>query len=295
VRRAGDVIPQIVSVVRDKRPHYAVKIRFPDNCPVCGSAVETIEGEAVARCTGGLVCAAQQKQAIKHFASRQAMDIDGLGDKIVDQLVDKNMVKNVADLYRLTAPTVATLERMGEKSAENLVKGIEQSKNTTLPRFLYALGIREVGQATARNLANFYGSLNKIRAANVDELQVVPDIGPIVAQFIYEFFNQFNNNQVIDMLIESGVHWADIEVASKNTQPLSEKTFVLTGNLESMSRDQAKEKLLALGAKVAGSVSAKTDCVVAGPGAGTKLSKAEKLGIKIIDENEFLQLIHERV
>ncbi len=291
VRRAGDVIPQIVSVVESKRAKGAKKIIFPDSCPVCGSPVETAPGEAVARCSGGLICEAQRKQAIKHFASRQAMDIDGLGDKIVDQLVDKKMVASVADLYRLDVESLAGLERMGQKSAENLVRAIEKSRETTLPRFLFALGIREVGQATALNLANYFGTFENIKNADEETLQQVPDIGPVVAYFIREFFQIPDNLEVARRLTEYGVHWQEGEPASQQELPLSGQTYVLTGNLEAMTRDEAKEKLQALGAKVTGSVSAKTSCVVAGPGAGSKLAKAETLGIKIIDETEFLALL----
>lgn len=291
VRRAGDVIPQIVSVVESKRPQDAKEIVFPEACPVCGSPVETVPGEVAARCSGGLICEAQRKEAIKHFASRQAMDIDGLGDKLVEQLVDQGLVQSVADLYRLESEQLAALDRMGSKSADNLVRAIEKSKETTLPRLLYALGIREVGQATARNLATFFGSLDKIKEADEEALQEVPDIGPVAAHFIREFFDIPQNTKVLQELIDYGVHWPEIEVNEQQERPLSGTTYVLTGNLESMSRDEAKEKLQALGAKVAGSVSAKTTCVVAGPGAGSKLAKAESLGIKIIDEEAFLALL----
>lgn len=291
VRRAGDVIPQIVSVVESKRLKGAKKITFPDACPVCGSPVETAPGEAVARCSGGLICEAQRKQAIKHFASRQAMDIDGLGDKIVDQLVDKKMLASVADLYQLDVVSLAELERMGTKSAENLVNAIDKSRETTLPRFLYALGIREVGQATARNLATYFGTLDAIKRADEETLRQVPDIGPVVAHFIREFFQIPDNIQIVRQLMDYGVHWQEVSVDRLQELPLTGETYVLTGNLESMSRDEAKEKLLALGAKVAGSISAKTSCVVAGPGAGSKLTKAENLGIKIIDEAGFLALL----
>lgn len=293
VRRAGDVIPQVVSVIEEKRPAHAVDIVFPSQCPICESPVERVPGEAVARCTGGLICPAQRKEAIKHYASRKAMDIDGLGDKLVEQLVDQSLVTSVADLYRLTVEQLNTLERMGIKSATNLVAALETSKTTTLPKFLYSLGIREVGEATARNLANHFGSLPALIGADEDTLQTVSDVGPIVAHFIADFFQQSHNIEAVEALQQAGVHWPDIKVVAADELPLHNKTYVLTGTLEQLSRNEAKEKLQQLGAKVAGSVSAKTDCLVAGPGAGSKLVKAESLSVPIIDEAGLLTLFEQ--
>lgn len=293
VRRAGDVIPQVVSVIVDKRPANALDIVFPSQCPICESPVERVPGEAVARCTGGLICPAQRKEAIKHYASRKAMDIDGLGDKLVEQLVDQSLVTSVADLYLLTVEQLNTLERMGNKSAANLVAALETSKATTLPKFLYSLGIREVGEATARNLANHFGSLPALIGADEDTLQTVSDVGPIVAHFIADFFQQPHNIEAVEALQQAGVHWPDIKVIAADELPLHNKTYVLTGTLEQLSRNEAKEKLQQLGAKVAGSVSAKTDCLVAGPGAGSKLAKAENLSVPIIDEAGLLALFEQ--
>lgn len=295
IRRAGDVIPQIVSVVVTKRPSDATNIEFPIHCPVCHSDAVRVEGEAALRCTGGLVCPAQRKEAIKHYASRQAMDIDGLGDKLVEALVEKELIHGLEDLYTLTVDQISSLERMGPKSAQNLIDALEQSKRTTLARFLLALGIREVGQATANTLANHFGSLEKIIAATESELQAVTDIGPIVAQHIADFFAQERNRQVIEALRRHGVNWPNVEVIAAEELPLNGKTYVLTGNLESMTRDEAKQKLQALGAKVSGSVSSKTDCVIAGPGAGSKLGKAESLGIEVMDEARFLTFLEHLV
>jgi DNA ligase (NAD+) len=291
VRRAGDVIPQIVQVVLEKRPANARIVTTPECCPICNSPVERVEGEAVARCTGGLVCPAQLKQSINHFAMRRAMDIDGLGEKLVEQLVDTGHVRTVADLYRLDLETLSNLERMAQKSAQNLLDALEKSKHTTLPRFLYALGVREVGEATALALANHFGELEPVMNADVEALQQVPDVGPIVAAHAADFFATERNREVIAALRSSGVSWPAIEVAARASLPLQGQTWVLTGNLEAMTRDEAKQRLLDLGAKVAGSVSAKTDCVVAGPGAGSKLAKAESLNIRVIDEAEFLTLL----
>lgn len=291
VRRAGDVIPQIVSVVLSERPADSEEIRFPDACPVCGSLVEVVEGEAVARCSGGLVCAAQRKEAIKHFVSRAAMDIEGLGDKLVVQLVDLGIIQEIADIYHLQVEILASMERMGPKSAQNVVDAIEKSKATTLPRFLFALGIREVGQATARNLAQDFGSLDRLMAAEEARLLEVDDVGPIVAHHVFDFFQQVGNREQIQRLREAGVHWDESAGIDKQSLPLAGMTYVLTGTLVNMGRDEAKEKLLALGAKVTGSVSNKTDCVVAGPGAGSKLAKAEKLGVRVIDETEFIAFL----
>ncbi len=289
VRRAGDVIPQIVSVVLAQRPDDAREILFPDSCPVCGSPVEKVGDEAALRCTGGLICAAQRKEAIKHFASRHALDVDGLGDKLVEQLVDREMIHSVADLYKLTGEQLAGLERMGQKSADNLIQALQASKNTTLPRFIYALGIREVGQVTANNLAQEFGDLPDLLQADEERLQRVADVGPVVAHFVAEFFAQDDNRQVVEALMDAGVNWPQVAKPATADLPLAGRIFVLTGSLEAMTRDEAKEQLQALGAKVAGSVSAKTYCVVAGPGAGSKLAKAESLGVEIWDEQELIK------
>jgi len=293
VRRAGDVIPQILRVVPERRPPHARAIVFPERCPVCGSPVERVEGEVAICCTGGLVCPAQQKETIRHFATRRAMDIDGLGDKLVEQLVDGKLIATVADLYRLDLETLANLERMGAKSAQNLLDALARSKHTTLPRFLYALGIPEVGEATALALANYFGDLDAILSASVEQLQEVPDIGPVVAAHVVDFFATERNREVIRQLRDPaiGVSWPTQVSRRREQLPLAGKTFVLTGHLDSMGRDEAKAKLQLLGAKVAGSVSKKTDCVVAGPGAGSKLASAQELGIEVLDEDAFLELL----
>jgi len=291
IRRAGDVIPEIVQVVKDKRPANATEFVMPKHCPVCGAEVERVEGEAVARCSGGLFCAAQRKEAIKHFASRKALDIDGLGDKLVEQLVDAELIKDPADLFYLNKEQFSALERMGEKSAENLVNALEQAKNTRFARFLYALGIREVGEATARSLALHFVDLDKLTAAKEDELIEIEDVGPVVAHHIYTFFQQTHNLDVIKRLLDAGVNWPEEKPVYANSE-LAGKTIVLTGTLENLSRSEAKEKLLALGAKVAGSVSAKTDYVVAGRDAGSKLNKAQSLGIDVVDEATLIQWIN---
>ncbi|GAB3380056.1 NAD-dependent DNA ligase LigA [Spongiibacter taiwanensis] len=290
IRRAGDVIPQVVQVVEGKRPADARPILVPENCPVCDSPLEKPPGEAVLRCTGGLICGAQRREGIKHFASRKAMDIDGLGDKLVDQLVEAGLIETVADLFRLEASQLAELERMGQKSAENLVAALEKSKQTTLPRFLFALGIREVGEATARNLALHFTTLAALKSASEEALLAVTDVGPIVASHIHAFFAVAHNQEVIDALLAAGVHWPEI-AQNVSAQPLAGQTWVLTGNLDRMTRSEAKEKLQALGAKVAGSVSAKTDCVAAGAAAGSKLKKAEELGVKVIDEEGLIAVL----
>ncbi len=290
VRRAGDVIPQIVAVIESKRPADARDIIFPAHCPVCGSPVETLPGEAVARCDGGLICAAQRKEAIKHYVSRKAMNVEGLGDKLVEQLVDLKMINTIADIYSLSREQLANLERMGEKSADNILVALETSKKTTLAKFIYALGIREVGESTARNFAKHFGTFEAFAAADELNLQQVTDVGPVVAHFVYEFFQQENNRQAIEQLKTAGIQWPD-EVATATDAPLLGLTYVLTGSLEIFSRDDAKAHLLALGAKVSGSVSAKTDYVVAGPGAGSKLQKAEELGIKVLTEEDLLALL----
>lgn len=291
IRRAGDVIPEVVQVVKDKRPANATEFVMPTHCPVCGAEVERVEGEAVARCSGGLFCGAQRKEAIKHFASRKALDIDGLGDKLVEQLVDAELIKDPADLFYLNKEQFSALERMGEKSAENLVNALEQAKNTRFARFLYALGIREVGEATARSLALHFVELAKLTAAKEDELIEIEDVGPVVAHNIYTFFQQTHNLDVIQRLLDAGVNWPEEKPVYADSA-LAGKTIVLTGTLENLSRSEAKEKLLALGAKVAGSVSAKTDFVVAGRDAGSKLNKAQSLGIDVVDEATLIQWIN---
>ncbi|MCE9781679.1 NAD-dependent DNA ligase LigA [Shewanella algae] len=291
IRRAGDVIPQVVAVVPEKRPEDAKEISFPEQCPVCGSQVERLEGEAVARCSGGLFCEAQRKEAIKHFASRKALDIDGMGDKIVEQLIDKELVESPADLFSLTASALTMLERMGLKSATNLVQAIEAAKQTTLAKFLYALGIREVGESTAANLARHFKELDALKQASVEQLIEVEDVGAIVAQHVAHFFAQPHNLEVIDKLLVAGVTWPAIEAPSEDEQPLKGQTWVLTGTLSQMSRTDAKAQLEALGAKVSGSVSKKTDCVVAGEAAGSKLTKANELGVKVLDEAGLLALL----
>lgn len=291
VRRAGDVIPQIVAIVAEKRPDNAIDIEFPKTCPVCDSMVERIEGEAVARCTGGLFCEAQRKEAIKHFASRKALDIDGMGDKVVEQLIDKELVASPADLFKLTASAITMLDRMGMKSAKNLVAAIEVAKTTTFNRFLYGLGIREVGEATAANLANYFKTLDKLKSADAETFIKVDDVGIIVAQHLTHFFAQPHNLEVVDSLVEAGVNWPDIEEVAEEFLSLKGQTWVLTGTLVQLNRNDAKARLQALGAKVAGSVSKNTDCLVAGEAAGSKLTKAQELGVKVIDEEGLLALL----
>ncbi|GAA0636300.1 NAD-dependent DNA ligase LigA [Halomonas beimenensis] len=288
IRRAGDVIPQVVRVQREDRPDDAREIVFPERCPVCDSQIERLEGEAVARCSGGLYCAAQRKEALKHFASRRALDIDGLGEKLIDQLVERDWVKSPADLFGLAAEDLAELPRMGQKSSENLVAALEKAKATTLPRFIFALGIREVGEATAANLARHFGSLEALMAADREALEAVEDVGPIVAAHVHTFFRQPHNRETIQALIDAGVHWEETEVEAGPT-PLEGQTWVLTGTLDTMTRDEGKARLQALGAKVSGSVSKKTACLVAGEAAGSKLTKAEQLGVEVIDEATFLE------
>lgn len=293
VRRAGDVIPEVVSVVMSKRPRHAHKISHPGKCPVCESEVVRLENEAAARCTGGLFCAAQRKEAIKHFASRRAMDIEGLGDKLVEQLVDQGMVHDVADLYALTVGQLAGMERMGEKSAQNIAAALDKSKATTLPRFLFALGIRQVGETTARTLARHFGSLGTIMQAKEAELEAVQDVGPVVAESIAHFFHEPHNRKVIHKLQTAGLHWPEIEVKAAAELPLMGKTFVITGTLATMSRDEAKDKLQQLGARVSGSVSKKTDYVIVGESPGSKATRAEELGLAILDEQALLRLLKE--
>ncbi|MGM8931809.1 NAD-dependent DNA ligase LigA [Salinicola halophyticus] len=292
VRRAGDVIPQIVGVVESQRPKETRAIEMPTECPVCGSQIERLEGEVAARCSGGLYCPAQRKEALKHFASRRALDIDGLGEKLIDLLVEREWVKTPADLFRLRAERLAELPRLAEKSANNLVQSLEAAKRTTLARFIYAIGIREVGEATAASLARHFGALQALRDAPLEALTAVDDVGPVVAHHIHTFFQQVHNQKTLDDLLTVGVTWEEVEIAER-PQPLDGQTWVLTGSLEGMTRDEGKERLQALGAKVAGSVSKKTSTVVAGPGAGSKLAKAEELGVEVIDEATFVERLNE--
>ena len=290
IHRAGDVIPEVVRVIKEKRPKGTRKFQLPATCPVCHSHVVRVEGEAVARCSAGLFCPAQRKEAIKHFASRRAMDIEGLGDKLVEQLVERNLVRHVSDLYRLSVDDLACLDRMAVKSARNLIEALQRSKSTTLPRFIYALGIREVGEATAQTLAREFGDLDALMAADIETLEAVHDVGPVVARRIREFFAEQHNRDVIAALREAGVHWP-VAVA-RQAQPLAGKTFVLTGTL-SMPRAQLKEMLQSLGARVAGSVSNKTDYVVVGDNPGSKYDKAVRLGIQILDEAACIEMVSE--
>ena len=297
IRRAGDVIPEVVRVVPNSRNKVLPEIQMLKKCPVCQSNVEQVEGEAIARCTAGLYCSAQRAEAIKHFASRKAMDIDGLGDKIVEQLVDESLINTPADLYQLSVATFASLGRMGEKSATNLINALENSKKPALSRFIYALGIREVGETTARNLANEFKTLSAIENASYDQLIEVQDIGPIVAQHIVNYFQQQHNLQVIEQLLSTGIEIQEVSSiapASQSNTVLTGKTVVITGTLANLSRDEAKQKLLDAGAKVTASVSAKTDYLLAGDNAGSKLTKAEKLGVEVIDEEKMLILLGEK-
>jgi len=293
VRRAGDVIPEVVSVVLEKRMQDAQIFTMQHECPVCGSPAVREEGEADYRCTGGLYCSAQRKQAILHYAHRRAVEIEDLGDKLVEQLVDAGVVKTLPDLYRMGFTALVTLERMAEKSANNVLVSIEKSKQTTLPRFLFGLGIRHVGEATAKELARHFGKMDAIMDATVDQLLQVPDVGPIVALSLRTFFDQPHNREVVEQLRACGVTWTEGEPTAGASLPLAGQTFVLTGTLPTLSRDEAKEMLEALGAKVAGSVSKKTHCVVAGAEAGSKLDKAQELGIKVLDEAGLLAMVAE--
>ena len=288
IRRAGDVIPQIIGVLHDRRPADARPIIFPKTCPVCDSAIVRIEGEAVARCTGGLFCAAQRKEALKHFVSRKAMDIDGIGGKLIEQLVDRELIHTPADLFKLDLTTLTRLERMGAKSAENALASLEKAKNTTLARFIFALGIREVGEATALNLANHFKTLEALQNADLEALQQVPDVGEVVANRILAFWHEPHNVAVVNDLIQQGVHWDDVEVKEVGENLFKGKTVVLTGTLTQMGRNEAKALLQDMGAKVSGSVSAKTDFVIAGDAAGSKLTKAQELGVTVLTEEEFL-------
>ena len=291
VRRAGDVIPEIVRVLLDKRPKTITKFKMPTECPECSSPLVRIDDEAIIRCSGGLICPAQQKQSIIHFASRKAMDIEGLGDKSVEQLVTVGLIHGLPDIFKLELQQLVSLDRMAEKSGQNLLDAIEKSKLTSLPRFIYALGIRNVGESTAKDLAGFYGDLNEIMKQTEESLQLVPDIGPTVAKSISDFFMQTKNREVIKSLIELGVHWPKHDIKKSASGIFATKTFVLTGTLPSMSRDDAKSIIEMNGGKVAGSVSKKTDYVVAGSDAGSKLATAQELGVKIISQEELLKLI----
>ena len=291
VRRAGDVIPEIVRVLVDKRPKTIRKFKMPTECPECGSPLIRIDDEAIIRCSGGLICPAQQKQSIIHFASRKAMDIEGLGDKSVEQLVNVGLIQGLPDIYKLELEQLVNLDRMAEKSSQNLLDAIEKSKLTSLPRFIYALGIRNVGESTAKDLAGFYGDLYEIMKQTEESLQLVPDIGPTVAKSVSDFFRQNKSREVIESLISIGVHWPKYDIKKSASGIFATKTFVLTGTLPSMSREEAKSIIEMNGGKVVGSVSKKTDYVVAGSDAGSKLATAQELGVKIISQQELLKLI----
>ena len=292
VRRAGDVIPEIVGVVTAIRPHYVPNFRMPRQCPVCGSDVVREEGEVNHRCSGGLFCGAQRKEALLHFAQRRAVEVDGLGDKLVDQLVEAGLIRTLPDLYRLDLATLSGLDRMADKSAKNLLEALENSKRTTLPRFLYGLGIRHVGEATAKELARHFGGLDAVIAASESELLEVPDVGPIVAKSIRTFFDQQHNLEVVRDLRERGVVWNEGVPGKPAALPLAGQIFVITGTLPNLSREEAKEMLEAAGAKVAGSVSKKTSYLVAGAEAGSKLDKARELGVAVIDEMKLKELLN---
>ena len=291
VRRAGDVIPQIIGVLHERRPADAKPIIFPTHCPVCDSLIVRIDGEAVARCTGGLICAAQRKEALKHFVSRKAMDIDGVGAKLIEQLVDRELIHTPADLFNLDFTTLCRLERMAEKSAQNALASLQKAKQTTLARFIFALGIREVGEATALNLANHFKTLEALQAADLDTLQEVPDVGEVVANRIFVFWREAHNVAVVEDLLKQGVHWPAVEEKIVGDNPFNGKTVVLTGTLSQMGRSEAKARLQELGAKVSGSVSAKTDFVIAGDAAGSKLTKAQELGVTVLSEEQWLAML----
>jgi DNA ligase (NAD+) len=291
IRRAGDVIPEVVRVIPERRPEGTVASELPSGCPVCGSAIRRIEGEAVARCTGGTLCMAQRKEAIKHYAGRRAMDVEGLGDKVVDQLVESGLVESPADLYRLTPDQIEGLERMGEKSATKLAAAIAKSRESTLPRFLFALGIPNVGEATALALAEHFGDLPPLRAATVEQIQAVPDVGPVVAESIRNFLDDARQASVVDQLLSLGVTWVPQVTARGDHLPLSGKTFVCTGTLPTLGRADAEALIRKAGGKVTGSVSKKTDYVLAGADAGSKLAKAEELGVSVIDEDELKRMV----
>ncbi len=294
IRRAGDVIPEVVRVLPEKRPRGARMPEMPAQCPICGSDVVREEGQAAHRCTGGLFCRAQRKEAIKHFASRRALDIDGLGDRIIEQLVERELIEHVDQLFSLSAEQLAGLDRMAEKSARNLVDALERSKQTSLDRFIYALGIREVGEATARALAAHFGSLDRLMAASEDELVDVPDVGPVVAHSIRTFFDQPHNREVIEALRKAGVTWKEGPPADAGERPLAGRTYVLTGTLDSMTREEAGERLRTLGAKVSGSVSKKTTAVIAGASPGSKADKARELDVPVLDETALTELLEGR-
>ena len=297
IRRAGDVIPEVVGIVLEKRPSNALLFTMPTECPVCGSHIKKQQEEAVARCTGGIFCAAQRKQAMIHFASRKAMDIEGFGDKLVEQLVDSNLANNLADIYRLDFHALTNLDRMAEKSAQNIIDALEKSKKTTLARFIYALGIRNVGEATAKDLARYFGNVEAVQDANIEQLQQVPDVGPIVAESIVNFFSEAHNREIINSLISpielggAGIHWDAVAAKSNATGVFTGKTFVLTGTLPTLGREDAKALIENVGGKVSGSVSKKTDFVVAGADAGSKLTKAQELGVGVIDETDLLKML----
>lgn len=291
VRRAGDVIPEVVSVILDRRVPNAQSIQLPLACPVCGSGIERDEGEAVARCSGGLFCQAQVKESLRHFVSRKAMDVEGLGEKLIEQLVDRGLVSSADGLYRLDMTSLAGLERMAEKSAANVIEALEKSKDTTLERFLFALGIRDVGEATARALANHFGTLASLMEATEEQVQQVRDVGPVVAGHVHAFFAEDHNRQVIQRLIDSGIRWPNVERPRPVSSPLSGKTVVVTGTLSSMSREEAQALIRKLGGVASSSVSSKTDYLIAGEKAGSKLAKAEKLGIAVLDEEAFTRLL----
>jgi DNA ligase (NAD+) len=291
IRRAGDVIPEVVRVIVEKRPSKSSSVRLPQKCPVCGSAVEREEGEAVARCTGALTCPAQLKESLRHFASRRALDIEGLGTRLIDQLVDAGLVRNPGDLFKLTVDQLANLDRMGDRSAANVVESLEHSKQTTFARFLHALGIRDVGEATAEALAQHFRSLDALRSSPAEAIEDVPDVGPVTAGHVHAFFADSRNAKVIDALIQHRVRWPAVQGTSVRDSPLNGKTIVLTGKLSTMSREEAGDYIRKLGGKVAGSVSKNTDFVVAGDDAGSKLKKATQLGVKVLEEAEFLKLI----
>jgi DNA ligase (NAD+) len=298
VRRAGDVIPEVAAVIYAKRPADAQNFVMPTHCPQCNSLIEKLEGEAIARCTGGLFCPSQRKQALLHFAGRRAVDIEGLGDKLVEQIVDANLVRTPADVYRLGLTALSNLDRMAEKSANNLLIAIEKSKKTTLAKFLFGLGIRHVGESTAKDLAKHFGNIDAVMNASVEALLEVNDVGPVVAQSLRNFFDQPHNREVVEQLRACGVTWAEKEYVDASPAhdgsgagAFAGKTVVLTGTLPTLSRDEAKDKLEAAGAKVAGSVSKKTDFVIAGAEAGSKLEKAIELGVTVLDEAQFLEML----
>jgi DNA ligase (NAD+) len=292
IRRAGDVIPEVVRVIAEQRPRGARVVRLPERCPVCGSHVTRAEGEAVARCSGGLVCGAQRRESLRHFAARRAMDIDGLGEKLIEQLVEAGRVETPADLYTLTEEELAALERMGEKSAAKLVRALEKSKRTTLPRFLFALGIRDVGEATARALAEHFGELANITQAGIADIEQVPDVGPVVAAHVRDFFDEPRNRRVIERLLEAGIEWPAVSPRrAARGGPLERETLVVTGTLESMTRDEAREAARLAGATVTDSVSRRTTLLVVGAEPGSKLSKAKELGVRVVDEAAFRKLL----